>query len=133
MCVVAAGVHDRYVLTVVFATRFGSEWRSGLFKDRQAIHISPERHYRPRFSTDEGTYNACMRDSCLHIIKTQASQVLRDNAGCPELTIRKFGMFVQIVPPGDDLGLDRCKCSVQVAFRILCQDRGCGHKNQGGC
>ena len=80
MAVMAAGMHDADVLSVVGRADFRSERQIDLFGDRQRVHVRAQRNHRSRFPGVQQSDHAGMRDPGLDG-KPERTQVSGDDAG----------------------------------------------------
>ncbi len=117
--VMAARVHDRDILSVVFATCPGGKRNTGTLEHRQAIHIGPQGNHRTRFAAHQRADHAGVCNAGLHLVEAEISQVPGDFRCRLELTIREFRILMDIAPPFDDFRFYGRKGIIQIVFRIL--------------
>jgi hypothetical protein len=111
--VVSTGVHDRHVLTVIFAARFRGKRHAGVFQHGQAIHIGPQCNHRSRLAADQGADHTGVCDTGLDLVQPEISQVICNFCRSFELTIREFRVLVNVAPPLDDFRLYRRERVIQ--------------------
>ena len=100
VAVVAAGVHDRYLLAVVLADRGGAERQVVAFGHRQAVHVGAQQHHGTRLAAPQQAHHAGVGDPGLHF-HPEPCQVFSDDAGGAELAVGQFGVLVEVAAPGD--------------------------------
>ncbi len=88
MRIVAAGMHDRHILAVVFAARSRGERRPGLFEHGQAIHVGAQGHDRAGFAADEGADNPGVGNARLHVVEAEGPHVFSDQRRGAEFAVR---------------------------------------------
>ena len=77
------------------------------------------------FAALEYADDAGVRDAGADFVEAQCPQVLCNDAGGAKLAIRKFGVLVEVVTPGDDLGLDVGEGRFETGLRVLRMARRC--------
>jgi hypothetical protein len=90
------------VATPVFQSRISrTVGQIALFFERQRVHIRAQTDTSARISSPQYADDAGFRQSAMHF-KAAGFEFARNNAGCPRLFEREFGMRVDISPKGDD-------------------------------
>jgi hypothetical protein len=110
----ATGMHLRDILAVVFAPGFGSKRHPCPLKHRQAIHIGTQRDHRTRLATHQRANDAGVCDAGLDLVEPDVAKMFSDFRRSFELTIREFGILMDVSSPFDDFWLDGRKGIVQI-------------------
>jgi len=102
MTVMAAGVHQAF--------RFGGVRQVGRFLDRQGIHVGAQPDH---FHTDRAGGPAALDDADHtgaanagdHLVAAELPEAIRHKRRRTVHLVQEFGMFMNIPPPGLDVGL----------------------------
>jgi hypothetical protein len=105
MRIVAAGVHHANALAVVLRRDGGLEGDVHLLRDRQRVHVGPQRDHRAGTRAPQHGDHARLRHALAHF-EREAFQLGSDDARRPHLTVPKLRVLVQVTAPGDHLCID---------------------------
>ena len=75
MGVVAAGVHDRGRLAIVFSHHLRGEGQAGLLLHRQGVHVAAQGDHAAGLAALQGRHHARMRHAGAHLV-AQGAEVL---------------------------------------------------------
>ena len=122
MRIVAAGMHDTYLLPAILCAHRGSERQACRFRHRQRVHVRTQSHHGPGQPALQDADDARMRHPGAHFVEFQRPQLLGYQRRGSGFTVTQLRVLVNVMAPGDDLRLYLRRTLLNV--RVECGRRG---------
>ena len=103
--VMAAGMHDTYLLPAVLRAHRGSERQARRFRHRQRVHVRPQSHHGPGQPALQDAHHAGMRHAGANLVELQRPQLFGHQRRRTEFAVTQLRVLVNVVAPRDDFRL----------------------------